>query len=267
MQTAEALKYAKTIVGGLSLAFVLGCAQPDFKGETARERYPASEESRLDIKMSGYAEKDMKKLADEVGDLLKNLPESKEPYRMRDIDFSSDKGIVRLRITEENGWMPQKYVEMFDNALLRKEILSYKPYTAGIFLDANKNGVRDADEAELKKPLVVARKTDGTYCFFTYDPEMSKPDIGLPVINIYMFGPAMLSESISTTPGVVRTDWKPMSGKNVRKNCPLEIKTKSGTVKIMAPYLIDGTAVLDKELADYLKTIDALPKNRKILGE
>lgn len=263
MQTAGALKYAKMIAGGLSLVFLLGCAQPDFKGETARERYPASNKSRLDVKMSGYAEKDMKKLSDELGDLVKNLPESKEPYHMRDIDFSSDKGTVRLRITEESGWLPEKYVKMLNEARDKGYFLSYGFY---------EDGVSCNEKTVMKRPVVVLRKINGLYDICIYE---NMDDANLAnCINFIKYNDAeSLGKAIQAMEGVARTNWpKPPDHKDSKliTNPRVRIRTNKGVKEIVAPYAIQmkekTIIVIDEELKRCLKD-DELPKYFEVLKE
>jgi len=273
MQTAEALKYAALAMAEIGLAFVIGCAQPDFKGEASRERYPASNESRLNVKMSGYAEKDMKKLTDELGELVKNLPESKEPYHMRDIKLSGDKGTVSLAITEESGWLPKEYVKMLNEARDKGYLLSYDFYEDGAVKDTNGNGKLDEGESKLSRPVVVIRKTDGTYCIGAYEnADDGKLKSGLPVINVIKYNTRdSLGKAIQCVNGIARNYAKPANcgdGELIR-NPRVRIRTKEGIKEVVAAFAlkIEGKTIIyfDKELEIYLK--DALPKYYRVLKE
>lgn len=245
-------------------ALLASCAAQETRVESTLilGKQPTYESKELKQSIDGKSDKPKDELYKQAAELAKEFekkPLPEEPYVSRTIDVDVSEKSYKMTLRDESGWMPQKYIDMLDNAILKDEIVSYKPYMAGISYDGK----------EVKKPLIVARKTDGTYCFFTYNAKTDDEKIGLPVINVYMHDPNMLSRSIKASSGAVRTDWpSPKTTGEIRKNCPVKIKTNKEEKEIIAPYVIDNkTVILDKELNEYLKKSKILPKIREVLSE
>jgi hypothetical protein len=165
-----------------------------------------------------------------------------------------DKG-VRTTISYDSGWMPREYIHMLNELRERGDIIGYNLYKDGAKIGA----------CQIDGPAAIVRRADGTFCGLVYD---ETNDSKLPqqyCSNVIKHNTAeSLRKAISQSDGFVRTDWAEINGagRDVAKNKHIAMRTNSGELRVIVPYVIGGrTVVLDFELEAWLKSHNALPKD------
>jgi len=238
-------------------------------------KHPSYQEKELKQDVKGTTEKSRDEQEKYIKEVVKALPpfDNKDGYKTRELELSTSDKSTSFKLSEESGWMPKEYVKMLNEARDNGYLLSYDFYEDGAVKDTNGNGKLDEGESKLSRPVVVIRKTDGTYCIGAYEnADDGKLKSGLPVINVIKYNTKdSLGKAIQDTSGVARNYAKPADcgdGEIIR-NPRVRIRTKEGIKEVVAAFAlkIDDKMIIyfDKELELYLK--DALPKYYRVLKE